>query len=258
METSGRRLEASTACSPELGRTACQSAQARGSSTSTSSPPSATFRSRNAPRCRATTSCDMARPSPSPPVCRLREGSPRSKGCRRRGTSSTGIPGPRVADADERRVRTHLQGHGRGFAVAQRIVDEVVEHAAQRIRIGIHPHRRGRRRPSDLAAARDRILDARRDQCAHVDAFAGPLRMHAACVVQYLPDHPAHAVDVRHHALPRVRRGRFDADAQAGQRGAQVMGDGDQHAGALRRLRRHAGMHRRHRRRDLADFARPG
>ena len=189
----------------------------------------------------------MARPSPAPPVVRVRLGSARAKLSKAWSENSGGKPGPssmtRTVGVGPATTISTVEPSGR---VADGVVDEVADHPADRRRVAVdRAARRVSRRCNDTLRAAGRRaegLDRLVGELGHVDGFGAelePSRLDAGEQEQVV-DERAERLDVaRHRPQVAVRVGgdavgqRLDRRPQRAERRAQVVADAGQHGAAL-------------------------
>ena len=147
-----------------------------GSVSQTSAPPPARFDAARVPPCASAISCTIESPRPDPPSPRASSARLNRSNARSRNASSNPGPGRRRAGRRRRslvlRRRSHLAG-----AVAERVLDEIVERLFEAVRVGSRSRRSSARRAS-----------ARPDSARASRSASRPSRSTAATSMRSLPD----------------------------------------------------------------------
>ena len=219
--------------------------RAAGSVSVARAPPAGSLAASMSPPCARASRRAIARPSPAPPVAGARARSERKRGSNTWSRSSGAKPGPVVDDLDAHGAVLALRAEDDpAAAVADRVVQQVGQHAQQRVGVAVHGQPGSRPRTCSThpraAAIGSASSAARRASARDVDLLEGDrvARVLQPAEGEQVADEPVEvrglglgAVEVARVADAALER--LERAAQREQRRAQVVGDGGDHEAAL-------------------------
>jgi hypothetical protein len=142
-----------------------------------------------------------------------------------------GYSGPFVVDQKKRVAAFAADSAAGASGIFDRVLQDIGDEPAKSDGIGVNLNG-DRLRESDISAGISPIVDRGLDkgdeiEALPLDSFLSPNESKDAA------DHRIHALDVLHDAISMLGRRIFGAEAQAGERRAQVVGDGGEQLGPL-------------------------